>query len=177
MNQIFDRQRLREIDEGVMRSIQAGRRNCLNPIVIALTHLGGGVIWWAWYVLIFIKTEDKTALLYLSAAFFSAWLLSSKVMKRIFRRPRAYDAMEGLIPLIRRPKDSAFPSAHAACAFSAACAIAFTRSSAEGALALILAVLVGYSRIYVGVHYLTDVIGGAFTGFCCASLAYMLFFF
>ncbi|MEE3493485.1 phosphatase PAP2 family protein, partial [Ruminococcus sp.] len=70
----------------------------------------------------------------------------------------------------------AFPSAHAACAFSAAAAILLTRPPFEGAAALVLSTLVGFSRIYVGVHYLTDVLGGAVTGVLCAAGTYFLFF-
>ncbi len=174
MNRLFDNERLRETDERIMLRVQAGRKKWLNPILIAVTELGGGVIWWVWYVFIFLKNEDKTALCYFAAAFFAGWILSAKVLKRVFGRPRAYDAMEEVVPLIRRPKDLAFPSAHAACAFSAACAITLTRPPVEGLIAVVLAVLVAYSRIYVGVHYLTDVIGGAVTGVVCAVGAYLI---
>lgn len=171
MKQLFDNENLRRLDESIMLRVQERRRRWLNPVMIAVTELGGGVIWWAWYGFIFMKNHDKQALLYFTVSFFAGWLLSSQVLKRVFGRPRAYDAMEEVIPLIRRPKDLAFPSAHAACAFSAACAIAVTRTPVEGIIALILAVLVGFSRIYVGVHYLTDVLGGAVTGILCAAAA------
>ena len=176
MKDLFDNESLRRTDEAIMLRVQAGRKKWLNPVMIAVTYLGGGVIWWAWYVFIYLKNENLSPLLYFAASFFSAWLLSSQILKRVFGRPRAYDAMAEVVPLIRRPKDLAFPSAHAACAFSAAAAILLTRPPFEGAAALVLASLVGFSRIYVGVHYLTDVLGGAVTGALCAAGAPILFF-
>ena len=71
-----------------------------------------------------------------------------------------------------RPRDLAFPSTHAADAFSVAVLILITRPPQEGLIVMILAVLTGYSRIHVGVHYLTDVIGGAVFGSLCAVVCY-----
>ena len=49
-----------------------------------------------------------------------------------------------------------------------------TRPPAEGCVAMVLAVLTAYSRIHVGVHYLTDVLGGAVFGSLCAAACYLL---
>jgi undecaprenyl-diphosphatase len=82
--------------------------------------------------------------------------------------------MEDVVPLVARPKDLAFPSTHAADAFSVAVIILLARSPVEGFIAMALAILTGYSRIHVGVHYLTDVIGGAVFGSLCAGVCYAL---
>ena len=52
MKDLFDNETLRRTDEAIMLRVQAGRMKWLNPVMIAVTHLGGGVIWWAWYVFI-----------------------------------------------------------------------------------------------------------------------------
>lgn len=93
---------------------------------------------------------------------------------KVFGRPRAYDAMEDVVPLVARPRDLAFPSTHAADAFSVAVIVLLARPSVEGIVAMVLAILTGYSRIHVGVHYLTDVIGGAVFGSICAVACYAL---
>ena len=78
------------------------------------------------------------------------------------------------MPLVARPRDLAFPSTHAADAFSVAVIVLLARPPVEGAVAAVLAILTGYSRIHVGVHYLTDVIGGALFGALCAGMCYAL---
>lgn len=78
------------------------------------------------------------------------------------------------MPLVARPRDLAFPSTHAADAFSVAVIVLLARPPVEGAVAAVLAILTGYSRIHVGVHYLTDVIGGAVFGSLCAGACFAL---
>ena len=76
MKDLFDNETLRRTDEAIMLRVQAGRRKWLNPVMIAVTHLGGGVIWWAWYVFIYLKNENLSPLLYFAAAFFSCFGVS-----------------------------------------------------------------------------------------------------
>jgi undecaprenyl-diphosphatase len=71
----------------------------------------------------------------------------------------------------RRPLTFSFPSGHAASAVAAAVTLA--RLWPNGRLVLwLLAVLVAVSRIYVGVHYPLDVLGGAVLGLACAWVAH-----
>ena len=61
MKDLFDNESLRRTDEAIMLRVQAGRKKWLNPVMIAVTHLGGGVIWWAWYVFIYLKNENTNS--------------------------------------------------------------------------------------------------------------------
>ena len=173
MSTIFDNPRLRQMDESLMRIVQSRCRNRVsNFFMIVMTYLGGGVIWcvWAGFLCGHPATRQLGICCYVS--FWSAWLISSQILKRVFGRPRAYDAMQDVVPLVPRPKDLAFPSTHAADAFSVAVLLLLTRPAAEGCIAMLLAVLTAYSRIHVGVHYLTDVLGGAVFGSLCAVVCY-----
>ena len=175
MSTIFDNPRLRQMDESLMRIVQSRCRNRVsNILMIIMTYLGGGVIWcvWAGFLCGHEATRQLGICCYVS--FGAAWLLSSQILKRVFGRPRAYDAMQDVVPLVPRPKDLAFPSTHAADAFSVAVLLLLTRSAAEGCIAMLLAVLTAYSRIHVGVHYLTDVLGGAVFGSLCAVVCYYI---
>ena len=70
------------------------------------------------------------------------------------------------------PTDYAFPSGHTSASFATATAIFFSVDSKKWSIAaFILAVLISFSRIYVGVHYPTDVLGGIFTGVLSGYLA------
>ena len=175
MSTIFDNPRLRQMDESLMRVVQSRCRNRVsNFFMIVMTYLGGGVIWcvWAGFLCGHPATRQLGICCYVS--FWSAWLISSQILKRVFGRPRAYDAMQDVVPLVPRPKDLAFPSTHAADAFSVAVLLLLTRPAAEGCIAMLLAVLTAYSRIHVGVHYLTDVLGGAVFGSLCAVVCYYI---
>ena len=69
-----------------------------------------------------------------------------------------------------------FPSAHASTVFAFATAVAFTtRSGSWTTVALAVAVLVSWSRIFLGVHFPSDVLGGALLGLACAWLLERLF--
>lgn len=175
MSTIFDNPELRRIDEKLISLVQSRCRNKVsNILMIIMTHLGGGVIWCVWAGWFYAHPETRSLGVCCFVSFGLAWLISSKVLKLVFGRPRAYDAMENIVPLVARPKDLAFPSTHAADAFSVAVIIMLARPLSEGIAAMVLAFLTGYSRIHVGVHYLTDVIGGAVFGSLCAVACYLV---
>ena len=71
-------------------------------------------------------------------------------------------------PLVGVPHSGAFPSGHAAAAFAAATVIAYA-SRRLAVPAYVLAALVAWSRVYVGVHWPLDVIGGAVLGVLVAT--------
>jgi decaprenylphosphoryl-5-phosphoribose phosphatase len=81
-------------------------------------------------------------------------------VKVIVRRPRP--VLEGLPPLGGAPSSLSFPSAHATSSF--ACATAMTRIAPEAAVLFILAVALSVCRPYLGMHYPSDVLGGALLG-------------
>jgi membrane-associated phospholipid phosphatase len=82
------------------------------------------------------------------------------VVKVLVRRPRP--VLEGLPPLGGAPSSLSFPSAHATSSF--ACATAMTRIAPEAAVLFVLAAAIASCRPYLGMHYPSDVLGGAVLG-------------
>ena len=71
-------------------------------------------------------------------------------------------------PLVHAPTDASFPSGHAATSFAAATALSFAWPRWAPAFYL-LALAIGFSRVYVGVHYPLDIVGGAALGIAVAT--------
>jgi len=86
-------------------------------------------------------------------------------------RPRPFAALEGVTKLVdRMATEKSFPSAHATFAFAIAFGVGM-HNRTWGRTLLLMAALVAFGRVAVGVHFPTDVVGGALTGFVAAKLA------
>lgn len=95
-------------------------------------------------------------------------------MKAISQKPRPHEADPTLIAL-KNAKNSSFPSGHTSEAFATATSLTLiTKKWYVGVPAYSWAYLVGHSRMYLGVHYPSDVIAGAFVGMGSSILCYQL---
>ena len=97
----------------------------------------------------------------------TAWILSQGAKTRV-KRARPYEA-DGVIRLIRPPTGSSYPSGHAAVAAAMMSVVAADGPTPLRAVCAALSAFVGCSRIYVGVHYPSDVVGGAGIGLLLAA--------
>lgn len=128
-----------------------------------LTKLGdGGILWICCTVmlLLFRKTRKAGAAMAVSLAL--EVICCSVILKPLVARPRPYD-VNAVQPLIPPLSDYSFPSGHTGAAFAAASSLFFSKNRLW-IPALVIAVLMGFSRLYLYVHYPSDVLAGALLG-------------
>lgn len=145
------------------------RLRWLDPVMVAVTHAGTkGAVWLGICVVVFISgaSHSQQAALLAVGVLLVAQGVSNLVFKPAIHRQRPFARTATLVrPLIRLPADHSWPSAHAASSFAAALVLAWSFPVAAVPLVL-LAALISYSRIYVGVHYPFDVLAGTLIGVC-----------
>ena len=106
----------------------------------------------------------------------AAGLLCTNVaLKHLVGRARPWLSVEGLVPLVEEHDPNSFPSGHTCAAFAAASAWCRTLPRRwMKVTAVVLAALMGFSRLYVGVHFPSDVLAGMAVGLLCGWLACLL---
>ncbi len=164
------------MDEFVLLFLQDSVRNpVLTPLFTLITTLGNGGMVWILFsaALLFFPRTRKVGIASLLALLFSL-LINNIILKNLVGRIRPYETIEGLIPLVARPADYSFPSGHTGSSFAAAWVMYRKLPRRLGIPALILAGLIGISRLYVGVHYPTDVLFGAVCGMISGWIAIRL---
>lgn len=133
-----------------------------GPFIIPLTLIGVGlVVWGGWKGRLLVVMA--LLLLVVSNAV-------SEQLKQLFQRPRPCLALETVRLLVGCSKTNfSFPSSHASNITAQALLFAFFYRPIAVPLFLVAAA-VGYSRVYVGVHYPLDVVGGILVGLACGAV-------
>ena len=159
------------IELQILDMIQQMRTVWLDHIMVAITTLGnGGLIWIiAGLLLLISKKHRKTGILLL-AAFILEIILCNGVLKPLAARVRPCDINSTVQLLVSRPTDYSFPSGHTAASFASVVALFMAGERKLWKPALVLAVLIAFSRLYLYVHYPTDVLGGLILGLIAGYL-------
>ena len=162
------------LDGGALLWIQEHLRTpLLNGAVGFYTSLGNaGVLFLAAAVLLLCFRRTRRAGVLALAAIAVGFVCTNLILKNLIARPRPWLDVAGLTYLVIEKDPSSFPSGHTCAAFAFAGGV--WRGAPRrwmGWTALVLAVLMGLSRLYVGVHYPSDVLAGALVGALSALVA------
>jgi undecaprenyl-diphosphatase len=139
------------------------RAGWLDPIFEGLSYAGRLGLLWIGLALVLCALYRRWGVLGLTiiAVALADW--SAIGMKALFDRDRPPLRFPEPDPLVRVPQDGSFPSGHAATSFAGATILAFAFPRLAPLL-YVLAAAVAFSRVYVGVHYPLDIVGGAVLG-------------
>lgn len=173
------------------------RSDILTPVMKVITHTGDkGIFFIALCAVLLIIPKMRRIGFIAAMSIAVESILNNLLIKNIVARTRPYDAIEGLNNLVGRQKDYSFPSGHTGAAFAVAGALLvvallglpvaakagkISREKTSVAykvfaiLMIVYSAVLAFSRMYVGVHYPTDVLGGLLLGLATSALAYLIY--
>lgn len=156
---------IQALDGALLLQVQDTLRSgFLSALLIPVSRAGDmGIFWVALCVLLLVLRRTRRGGVLTLCGLAVEFAVCDLVLKRLVLRPRPYLVVQGLVCLVPPESSTSFPSGHAASSF--VCAYLLTRAfGKKGALAYIPAALIAISRVYVGVHYLSDVLAGMALG-------------
>lgn len=154
----------------ILDALQTLRCPVLDALAVFFDSAGAhGEIWIAFtaILLAFQRTRKAGAAMALALGLYM--IFGHFILKPLFARPRPCDIRPEMLILVARPSGWSFPSGHTASAFAAAFAL-WMQNRKLGVPALVLAAFIGFTRLYLYVHFPTDVLGGILLGLAAGWL-------
>lgn len=167
---------MNQFEAAIILWIQENLRGVMDGFWVSVTRLGDdGMLWIILGIVLLLwkKTRPIGVTILISLVF--DYVIINRTLKGLVARPRPFVVNEAIRPLITNVSPyKSFPSGHSGGAFAAMFALYRWVPKKIGVPALILAALVALSRLYVGVHYPTDIITGCVVGFMCSVWAHYI---
>ncbi|WP_297234623.1 phosphatase PAP2 family protein [uncultured Flavonifractor sp.] len=168
---------LLNMDGGILLWLQDVVRNgILDPFFKVYTQLGNaGLLWIVLSLVLLCIPKTRKAGFVSLIAMLLGLLCTNVVLKHLVGRERPWLLLTELVPLVAEHDPNSFPSGHTCAAFAAASAWCRTLPRRwMKVVAVVMAALMGFSRLYVGVHFPTDVVAGMAVGLLCGWLAWLI---
>lgn len=146
----------------------------------AIIFLAEYLPWWAGagVLLFYVFGHDKKReLLMIVQAFVSAVVarfVFTEIIRYFYNRPRPFEVLDNVYQLVQHSPGGSFPSGHAAFFFALAMGVFFYRKR-WGILFYAAALAISFSRVAAGIHWTSDILGGAVVGILSAILINFLF--
>ncbi|MCC9294432.1 phosphatase PAP2 family protein [Clostridium sp. WLY-B-L2] len=162
---------IKKFDDFILEFIQDNmRRPAVDKAMMFTTALGnGGVLWIAIALYLMLCMDYKTTGIMVLVTLIISTIFGEGIMKHLVRRIRPCNCKNDLQLLISRPISYSFPSGHTFSSFAVA-GVLSAQFSEYKVIFLLIAFLIAFSRVYLCVHYPTDIISGAILGLLCAKL-------
>lgn len=162
-----------KIELDILNWIQSIRTPFGDTVMPLISKLGNaGLIWILLAAVLLFFPKTRKSGIVLAAALCMDVILCNGILKNVFGRIRPCDVNTSIQLLVPRPDDFSFPSGHTAASFAAVAALYFAGEKKIWKPALVLASLIAFSRMYLYVHYPTDILGGIAVGVITGYLGY-----
>lgn len=159
----------------ILDALQKIHTPIIDTLMCGITRLGdAGMIWILLCIVLLLMPKTRKSGMVLLAALLVDLLICNVILKPTIQRIRPFDVITDIELLVKRPLDYSFPSGHTAASFTSVMALYLAGEKKLWIPALILAVLIAFSRLYLYVHYPTDVLGGVIIGVISGALGYWL---
>jgi len=147
----------------------------LDKAMPLITYLGDmGLIWFIISLALMLNKKYRYLGVMVITAVLVSTILGEGLLKNLVQRQRPFLLSPEMNILITKPLSYSFPSGHTACAFAAA--IVLSRGFKKYRLLIYtLAALIAFSRMYLYVHYPSDILGGIFLGIISAQITFIIF--
>ena len=143
--------------------------------MVFISRLGNaGMIWILFTCLLLMIPRTRRWGAALAVALCLDAIICNILLKPMVCRIRPCDVNQTVQLIIAHPADYSFPSGHTAASFAAVAALYFAGARKWWKITLPLAILMAFSRMYLYVHYPTDVLGGLIIGLLCGWIADMI---
>ena len=160
------------MDFSILYAIQNLHTGFLDTVILKLTDIVGsyGEIWLIAAAVMLTNRKTRRCAYTMVLSYLIVFGLGQFVLKDLVARVRPCQIDQTIALLVERPTSYSFPSTHTAWAFAAATSV-FLHHKKAGIAVLVLAALVAFSRLYLFVHFPTDVLGGIVLGVLSALIA------
>jgi len=158
----------------ILDAVQKLRCPVLDALAVFFDAAGAhGEVWLALAAVLLAFRRTRKAGLAMLAALGLYMVAGHCILKPLFARPRPCDIRPEMLTLVARPHGWSFPSGHTASGFAAAFAL-WRENRRLGTPALILAAFIGFTRLYLYVHFPTDILGGIALGLALGACGVLL---
>lgn len=162
---------MQEFEIEILNFIQENLRNgFLDKVMLIVTMCGNlGIFWVAVALIISAKAKYRRCSITMLIGLIMGVIIGNLIIKNAVMRDRPCWVVEMSDMLIANPQDFSFPSGHTLSSFCAA-SILFYYDKRLGIPSFAVALLIAFSRIYLYVHYPSDILGGAILGVVIAGI-------